>query len=206
MKYLNGWVLVSALGLIIGGGVTAGCGSSNSSGGSGGTGGSGATGGSAGAGTGGSAGTGTGGSAGTGTGGSAGTGTGGSAGAGTGGSAGAAGAGGAGCVNLTVKNYLAWCSVSVAGGTASINESQTVCVPPGTVNLSASARQGFDLSNAPWHDTDGDTGQGDPGTLTGSGQTATRSTTETVGSSADCVWVCCPTHGQSDCPTTDQCP
>lgn len=171
MKYLNTWVLVSALGLTVGLGA-AGCGSSNS-----------------------------GGSGGSSTGGAAGTG--GTAGASTGGSA---GAGGAGCVNLTVKNYLSWCSVSVASGAAKSDATQTVCVPPGKVKLSATARSGFDLGSTPWHDTDGDTGNGDPGTVTGSGQSATSSTTETVGSSPDCVWVCCPTSGTTDCPATDQCP
>src|SRR5207247_6496300 len=31
----------------------------------------------------------------------------------------------AGCVSLTVKNYAAWCSVSVAGGTASVLKVRT---------------------------------------------------------------------------------
>jgi hypothetical protein len=106
-------------------------------------------------------------------------------------------------VNLTVKNHMSWCSVSVNGGTATIDAVQTVCVQPGSVNLSATpASSTFELGTAPWHDTDGDTGSGDPGTSSGGAGT----TTETVGATADCVWVCCPLQAGTGCPTTDQCP
>jgi hypothetical protein len=106
-----------------------------------------------------------------------------------------------------VKNYLSWCNVTVNGGTASISSEQTVCVAAnGTVPVSAVARQGFTLPADPWHDTTGDTGSGDPGTLTGSGQTASDATTVTVTTGTKCAWVCCETTGSTDCPTTDQCP
>jgi hypothetical protein len=107
---------------------------------------------------------------------------------------------------LTVKNYLAWCSVTVNGGAASSASVQTVQVAPGTIALSAVADPGFELGATPWHDTAGDTGSGDPGTRTGSGQTQSSATTVSVGNAAKCVWVCCETVGVNDCPTTDQCP
>ena len=153
-----------------GDGGSAGNGGSSGSGGSAGDGGSGGTanGGSAGnggsSGSGGSAGAagsgGVGGSSGSGgaTGGSGGA-TGGTGGT-TGGTGGTTGGTGGGCngTELTVKNYLAWCSVSVAGGTPSSAAEQTVCVPEGAVNLSATALNGFILGTAPWHNTDGDSG------------------------------------------------
>jgi len=113
----------------------------------------------------------------------------------------------AGTVTLTVKNYLAWCSVTVAGGTPSSAAVQTAQVDPGTIPLSAVALSGFELGSDPWHDTAGDTGSGDPGTVTGSGQSASSATTVVVGSAAKCVWVCCPfSPGGNGCPTSDQCP
>src|SRR5262249_51142485 len=102
--------------------------------------------------------------------------------------------------------YLSWCNVSVNGGAASSLSPQVVHVLPGEIPLATTALVGFDLPTAPWHDTDGDAGSGDPGVLTGSGQSATRSTTITITHGPKCVWTCCPTHGLQDCPTTDQCP
>jgi hypothetical protein len=112
----------------------------------------------------------------------------------------------AGCVNLTVLNYEVWCSVTVNGGAAFVTASQTVCVPPGTEQLATTALPDFELGPTPWHDTAGDTGQGDPGTVTGSGPSAVDSTTVVVGNTAKCVWVCCPFDDGVGCPTTDQCP
>jgi hypothetical protein len=128
---------------------------------------------------------------------------------GSGGSAAAAGIGGgvdsgadgASCVDLTVLNYLSWCSVSVAGATASTDASQTACVPAGAVSLSATALVGFRLGTAPWHKTDGDRGSGEQGSLAGDTSTAT----VTV-SGANCVWVCCEFAAGGGCPTTNQCP
>ncbi len=123
---------------------------------------------------------------------------------------GTAGTGGgtpdAGCSMLTVKNYLAWCTVTVNGGTPSGAASQTACVTPGSIPVSAVANTGFELGLTPWHDTSGDTGSGEQGTITGSGQTASTATTVVVGSSAKCAWVCCETAGTTDCPTSDLCP
>jgi hypothetical protein len=113
---------------------------------------------------------------------------------------------GAPCVNLTVLNYEVWCSVTVNGGDAAVADAETVCVPPGTTQLAATALQFFELGPAPWHDTAGDMGQGDPGTVTGSGASAVDSTTVVVGATPKCVWVCCPFDDGSGCPTADQCP
>lgn len=111
------------------------------------------------------------------------------------------------CVQLTVKNYLAWCSVSIAGGAASAAATQTACVAQSSVvSLAAVALVGFQLGATPWHDTDGDAGSGDPGTRTGVGQNESASTTKAVGSSAACAWVCCEFSFGGGCPATDQCP
>jgi hypothetical protein len=105
-------------------------------------------------------------------------------------------------VALTVKNYLSWCSVAVAGQPASTAVAQTLCVAPGRVPLTATPLPGFQLGPTPWHDTDGDRGAGDPGTLAGS----TSATTLTVAGTSACAWVCCPATNGTGCPTTDQCP
>jgi hypothetical protein len=107
---------------------------------------------------------------------------------------------------LKVKNYLAWCSVKVNGGTASSLGEQDVAVTAGTIPVSAVALSGFELGPTPWHDTAGDTGAGDPGTVTGTGQAASSATTVVVGAGGKCVWVCCPFTNGTGCPTTDQCP
>jgi len=108
----------------------------------------------------------------------------------SGGSAGTPACSGSTPVALTVKNILSWCSVSVAGMASSTSPSTTDCVAAGPIALSATARTGFELGSAPWHDTDGDHGAGDPGTVTGSGQSAASATTLTVGGSTGCAWVC----------------
>ncbi|HTP50490.1 MAG TPA: hypothetical protein VMK42_07325 [Anaeromyxobacteraceae bacterium] len=106
---------------------------------------------------------------------------------------------------LTVLNYLGWCSVSVAGGAPSGSASITECVADGSVALAATALTGFELGSAPWHDTAGDHGSGDPGTVTGTGQSAKSSTTVSASGAAACAWVCCPFTNGTGCPTTDQC-
>ncbi len=121
---------------------------------------------------------------------------------------------GSGLVQLTVRNYLAWCSVSVNGGTASTASEQTVNVAPGVINLSATpAPSGVGTSNfilGLWHDTDGDSGAGETGNVTGSGPTAVSTTTETVvAGTPGCIWICCPfTNGTGCEPSTtgDLCP
>jgi hypothetical protein len=105
-------------------------------------------------------------------------------------------------VALTVLNVLVWCSVSVEGGASSAAAQQTVCVAPGVVSLAATSLPGFELGPAPWHDTSGDLGSGDPGTLVGD----VDSTTVSVTSGSACVWVCCPFTDGTGCPITDQCP
>jgi hypothetical protein len=109
-------------------------------------------------------------------------------------------------VALTVKNYLSWCDVSVNGRAASSAASQTTCVAAGSVPLTAQALPGFELGSKPWHDTTGDGGSGEQGTITGTGQSAMSATTATVSGAAACAWVCCETSGLSDCPSSDLCP
>ncbi|HEY5921568.1 MAG TPA: hypothetical protein VIV11_07850 [Kofleriaceae bacterium] len=103
---------------------------------------------------------------------------------------------------LTVKNTLVWCSVKVNNGAASSGAQQVVNVAPGVIPLSAEPLQGFILGTDMWHHTNGDTGNGEPGTVTG----MTSSAMVTVGAAPKCVWVCCPFPDGSGCPTTDQCP
>jgi len=132
--------------------------------------------------------------------------TGGTAGAGTGGTAGStSGCSGATPVELTVKNSLDWCTLSVNGDAFKPDSEQMVCVAAGAVDLSAKPLNAtFELG--PWHHTDGDMGAGDPGTVTGTGVNAESSTIVTVGGNSSCVWICCPFVGGTGCPTTDQCP
>lgn len=113
--------------------------------------------------------------------------------------------------NLVVKNYLAWCSVSVNGGAASASAQQAVTVPAGTITLVATrASSTFEVSGDMWHHTDGDTGTGEPGTIANANDPATKSSTAmvTVAATAKCVWVCCPFVGGAGCGSTipDQCP
>jgi hypothetical protein len=102
-----------------------------------------------------------------------------------------------------VKNFDDWCHVSVNGTALTTATTQTVCVAAGTVTLSATpANASFELGPTPWHDTAGDTGAGDPGTVANGADSTT-----VVVSGAKCVWVCCPFSGSgTGCPTTDQCP
>ena len=120
-------------------------------------------------------------------------------------SSGATTCSGATPVTLTVVNADTWCSVSVAGGTASPGASQQVCVAANsTVTVDATALSGFMLGTTPWHDVDGDTGSGVQGTLSGSGATQQSEAMVTVTTADKCVWVCCPSSTEP-CPTTEQC-
>ncbi|HTR53807.1 MAG TPA: hypothetical protein VMJ10_24100 [Kofleriaceae bacterium] len=107
-----------------------------------------------------------------------------------------------GTTPLAVKNYLSWCSVTVGSGSASSGPEQLVNVMPGVIALSATPLSGYELGAAPWHDTDGDTGSGDPGTVVDGAST----TTITVAATAKCVWVCCEMIGENDCSLMDICP
>jgi hypothetical protein len=107
---------------------------------------------------------------------------------------------------LTVKNALAWCSVSVDGAAASSAPVQTVNVQPGMIALTATALPNFKIDANMWHHTDGDIGSGETGTVTGTGSAAQSAVTATVNTTAKCVWVCCPFLSGGGCPTTDQCP
>jgi hypothetical protein len=113
-----------------------------------------------------------------------------------------------GTQQLTVKNYLNWCKVSVDGGTASSAAVQQVFVQPGQITLTATPLAGFELDANMWHHTDGDTsGSGEAGAQTGSATTGTSTATATVVStSGKCVWVCCPFTNGTGCNVADQCP
>ena len=94
---------------------------------------------------------------------------------------------------LTVKNYLAWCDVSINGATASAASVQTVNLLPGTYTLvGRAANSTFQIGPNMWHHTTGDSGAGETGGVAGSGVTATSTVMVTVGSAAKCAWVCCP--------------
>jgi hypothetical protein len=93
---------------------------------------------------------------------------------------------------LTVKNFEDWCTFEINGTHSSSGPEEAVCVPDGTVNLTATANSGFVLGSKPWNDTTTENGG---------------SATIKVSGAAACVWVCCPgTSGTPACPTTDQCP
>jgi hypothetical protein len=111
--------------------------------------------------------------------------------------------GAASCSTLTIRNYSSWCSVSVNESAFSMAAEQSVCVQ-GTAHLAATATSGFILGDAPWHHTDGDSGNGEQGTLSGSGPAEQSAATKTLTSDA-CVWICCPFPDGSGCPETDQC-
>lgn len=117
---------------------------------------------------------------------------------GAGGSGGSAGSNNNGCtggeVSLTVKNIETWCSFEINGANESSAASETVCVAPGTVKLSAKPHPGFELGPAPWHDIN----QLNGGTAT---------VILPAGTSTKCVWVCCPGEGAggAPCPESDQC-
>jgi hypothetical protein len=100
---------------------------------------------------------------------------------------------------LTVKNVLSWCSIAANGGTETTGD-LVVHVPPGEVTLTAKGAGQFVLGAQMWHHTDGTTDNtGVPGTVTGSGASATSTAKVTVGTTAKCVWVCCPFANGSGC-------
>jgi hypothetical protein len=117
------------------------------------------------------------------------------------GAGGSSGGCGAGMVQMTVLNQLAWCSVSIAGGTASTDATVTACVPDGTVTLTAQPENStFELGD--WYGVDGDTGSGSPGMVSGTTSTATI----TVSGTSQCVSVCCPFTSGMGCPGMNTCP
>jgi hypothetical protein len=107
--------------------------------------------------------------------------------------------------SLTLKNYLSWCSVAINGGTPSTTAAQTLPATAGAeATLTATPAAGFILGANMWHHTDGDTGGGEPGSVSGNISTAAR----LIQTGGNCVWVCCPFANPpgSGCPTADQCP
>jgi hypothetical protein len=120
-----------------------------------------------------------------------------------------------GTAPLTVKNYLSWCSVKVNGAaTGSTAGVITTNVMPGTITLVANpASSAFEIDGNIWHHTDGDAGSGEPGTITKDASDMTdqrlwsSTAMVTVGSSAKCVFVCCPFYPAGNgCDVADQCP
>lgn len=104
-----------------------------------------------------------------------------------------------------MHNYLEWCSVSVAGATASTAGSQTVCVPAGSVNLTATPVSGFEVWSGMWESGTASKA----GTVTGSGvgTGATSATTATVSGATGCVTVCCASDSTgADCAGSNACP
>ncbi len=118
------------------------------------------------------------------------------------------GCGGSTPVALTVLNFDAWCSVAIAGGTASTSSSQTVCVAAGPVTIVATPNgSSFAIGTDPWFGVDQNDGGAAPGTDNGSGSTETTTATVTVSSGSRCVSVCCgDAPNGTNCPTTNPCP
>jgi hypothetical protein len=104
---------------------------------------------------------------------------------------------------LTVHNYDEWCTISINGGAFSIDDPQSVQVAPGLIPLAAGPKNsGFELG--PWFHTAGDhDGGGDPGILDG----GISYTAVNVGTSAACVFICCPFSDGTGCTgVSDPCP
>lgn len=101
---------------------------------------------------------------------------------------------------LTVMNVGGHCTITIDNAQPSISTEETIAdfEPGQTIALAASATAGFTLGS--WHHTAGDTGQGDPGTSSGSES----ATSVTLGDSPACVWICCAS-GTTSCPTADPC-
>jgi len=111
-------------------------------------------------------------------------------------------------VTLTVKNYLAWCTVTINGGTASSNATVTASVTPGsTATIVATPKNSsFVIGTDPWFGVTANDGGATTGTDTGEGSTET-STATVVVSGNQCVSVCCgDAPAGTNCPTTNPCP
>jgi hypothetical protein len=104
---------------------------------------------------------------------------------------------------LTVRNYAEWCTVSINGAAFSFTDPLSVQVAPGLVALAAGPKNS-NFILGPWFHTVGDRdGGGDPGTLDG----GISYTAVNVGTSAACVFICCPFSNGSGCSgVTDPCP
>src|SRR5205823_12571229 len=91
---------------------------------------------------------------------------------------------------LDVFNFAGWCSISVDGGAFVAGGDVTgIPVNPGdTISLGARPNPASIFKLGLWHHTAGDTGSGDPGSVSG----GTSTTSRTVGPGYNCVWVCCP--------------
>lgn len=113
-----------------------------------------------------------------------------------------------GNVTLTVKNYLAWCSVTINGGTASKGASLTASVAAGSTAtiVATPASAAFAIGTNPWFGVAQNDGGAAPGTDNGTGVTETTTATVVVAGN-QCVSVCCgDAPSGTNCPTTNPCP
>ncbi len=109
-----------------------------------------------------------------------------------------------GTTPLTVKNIDSWCAVTVNGGAPDDPSSQRFRPPVRPSQLTATPNPAdgstFELGPAhTWFKTDGDTGGGDPGTSVGGGTQPTNTATVTVGTTAKCIYACCPFSDGTGC-------
>jgi hypothetical protein len=114
----------------------------------------------------------------------------------------------AGCVDVTIKNFDTWCTVSVNGGAGTGAASiPNVCVPPNSaVTLVASPASGFELGPTPWVflSGTGGTDAGTAGTIAGDGGVGSTSTvTLNVGTTPACALVCCPFTNGTGCNSAE---
>ena len=118
------------------------------------------------------------------------------------------GADSGGGVLLTVKNYEAWCSVTINGGAAFTTATGAASVAEASrVTIVATPLPGFELGADPWFGTDENDGGAAAGTDVDSGTTMTSTAQVTIGAGpTQCVSVCCQTAGSPDCPTANPCP
>ncbi len=107
---------------------------------------------------------------------------------------------------LTVLNFEGWCSITINGGAASTTASTTTCVADGSVTLTAKPNPTSVFQLGDWFGTTGDSGSGDPGTVSGGVEGTSTASATISGSTTQCVSVCCPFIGGTGCPTTDTCP
>jgi hypothetical protein len=115
-----------------------------------------------------------------------------------------------GAENLSVKNYLGWCSVAINGGPPSMNATVTAAVAPGSTAtiVATPASSSFQIGSDPWFGVDQNDGAAAPGNDVGTGATESTTATVTIAETgAQCVSVCCQEPGNAPlpCPATNPC-
>jgi hypothetical protein len=103
----------------------------------------------------------------------------------------------AGTVAVTLFNFDSWCTLT-ANGTAVTSSPQIVYVAPNsTVTLIATPlSSSFEIGPDPWQFSDGGAAQG---ATSGSGATETSTLSFSIGSSPQCIQVCCPFSSGGGC-------